>query len=188
MRSSVVVSAIIGLLVVGAVVFGRLAFTADAEPEAASSADRVPELRNVLPLDGNAYRAAAEVALVHSDAYGTYESGETGNAYTERVRAAAPLADMPEGPDLGAAAACFARLAEEGRAAEGSAEIRGTTYLGADSVHFAIALSAVPAEGGAAIELGTYNVLVILEAQEWVVASSAEAGADGSAAEGGAAG
>ena len=150
--------------------------------------DRIPDLPDVLPITGQDYRAAADAALLHSDAYGTFVAGEAAGDYTERLRSAAPLADMPDGPVLGSAAACFALLEREGRSADGTAEIRGTAYLGAESVHFTVALSAVPKDGGAEIDLGTHNVLVILEAQEWVVASSAEAGADGSAAEGGAAG
>ncbi|MFW5418683.1 hypothetical protein J0910_18890 [Nocardiopsis sp. CNT-189] len=181
MRTTAIVAAVFGLLALGAVGFGRLALDR-ASPQSAAEAvgaERVPSLEEVLPLGEEGYREAAEAALLHADAYGTFRPGEAEGRYAERIRSAAALADVPDGPVLESIGACAERLDREGRETEGAAEIRAVSSLLADSVHFTVALAGVPVDGGAEVDLGVHEVLVILEGgEEWTVASSApESGA-----------
>ncbi|MDA0563685.1 hypothetical protein LG943_04965 [Streptomonospora sp. S1-112] len=187
-RTTIVFVVVIGGLI-GALIALAVAMIDGGSPGADSGpSDRssYPPFSDALPADADDYADAAEVALAHAESYGTYTPGQSAEEHLAAVREAAPLADVPDGVDLAGATAAHTALDERGAATAGAAEVVGIEYLGAESMELSVDVTARPEDAGNSedtataedaddIELGRYTLLLMREADAWVVAGAVPA-------------
>ncbi|MBV2366088.1 hypothetical protein ACFPZ0_11685 [Streptomonospora nanhaiensis] len=178
-------------VLIGALVALALAMMDGGSPgpaEGASDRSGYPPFGEALPVDEADYAAAAEVALAHTEGYGTYTPGQSAEDHLAAVREAAPLADVPEGVDLAGATAAHTALEDLGAATQGAAQVARIEYLGAESMELSVDVTAVPEEGPAEaedVDLGRYTVLLMREDDAWVVTSAVPEAPEGGGPGGG---
>ncbi|TDQ55012.1 hypothetical protein [Actinorugispora endophytica] len=127
-------------------------------------------MSDLLPVTEDQFQQALAVAVEHGRAMGTFDPGETEDAYFARLEETADsqYAGLLSGGGS-AAAATVGLLAEWGRPATGTAEPTGAPMIAPALVTVELSLRAEEAGGGDSLDLGVVHVSLREDGDTWVV-------------------